>query len=402
MTIRELAKRNIQNKKNRTYAMIALTAVICVVLFLSSFVIFSLKNGIVSLSNRMGADIIIVPEGYDSKIAGAILRGEPNSFFLDASVLERAKKVAGVEHVTPQFFIATLSAGCCSFPIQVIGIDTESDFVVLPWLRTQAKLPIPEGGVIVGHNIVGNYNDEVRFFNRGFRVEGRLAETGMGFDNSVFMSLSDARILAEEFKKLLDYGELDIDHSYSSIMVKVRTGYDTREVRDALEEVFKNQPLDKRVYPLVSKQMMSEVSGNMSGMVFYLYLQMFLIYLLAFGVLMLVYSFSIKERKKEIATLRIMGASKRRIKAILFSEVLMINAIGALIGTAAGFVVSFLFRSAIGISIGLPFLTPHFVVMLFMFLVIFGMGTILGPASSYFSIRKMLRTETQLLLREND
>lgn len=402
MTIRELAKRNIQNKKNRTYAMIALTAVICVVLFLSSFVIFSLKNGIVSLSNRMGADIIIVPEGYDSKIAGAILRGEPNSFFLDASVLERAKKVAGVEHVTPQFFIATLSAGCCSFPIQVIGIDTESDFVVLPWLRTQAKLPIPEGGVIVGHNIVGNYNDEVRFFNRGFRVEGRLAETGMGFDNSVFMSLSDARILAEEFKKLLDYGELDIDHSYSSIMVKVRTGYDTREVRDALEEVFKNQPLDKRVYPLVSKQMMSEVSGNMSGMVFYLYLQMFLIYLLAFGVLMLVYSFSIKERKKEIATLRIMGASKRRIKAILFSEVLMINAIGALIGTAAGFVVSFLFRSAIGISIGLPFLTPHFVVMLFMFLVIFGMGTILGPASSYFSIRKMLRTEAQLLLREND
>lgn len=402
MTIRELAKRNIQNKKNRTYAMIALTAVICVVLFLSSFVIFSLKNGIVSLSNRMGADIIIVPEGYDSKIAGAILRGEPNSFFLDASVLDRAKKVAGVEHVTPQFFIATLSAGCCSFPIQVIGIDTESDFVVLPWLRTQAKLPIPEGGVIVGHNIVGNYNDEVRFFNRGFRVEGRLAETGMGFDNSVFMSLSDARILAEEFKKLLDYGELDIDHSYSSIMVKVRTGYDTREVRDALEEVFKNQPLDKRVYPLVSKQMMSEVSGNMSGMVFYLYLQMFLIYLLAFGVLMLVYSFSIKERKKEIATLRIMGASKRRIKAILFSEVLMINAIGALIGTAAGFVVSFLFRSAIGISIGLPFLTPHFVVMLFMFLVIFGMGTILGPASSYFSIRKMLRTEAQLLLREND
>lgn len=402
MTIRELARRNIQNKKTRAYAMIALTAVICAVLFLSSFVIFSLKNGIVSLSNRMGADIIIVPEGYDSKIAGAILRGEPNSFFLEASVLERAAKVEGVESVTPQFFIATLSAGCCSFPIQVIGIDTESDFVVLPWLRTQARLPIPEGGVIVGHNIVGNYKDEIRFFNRGFRVEGRLAETGMGFDNSVFMSLSDARTLAEEFKKLLNYGDLDLDRSYSSIMVKVKQGYDTRTVRDALGEAFKHQPLDKRVYPLVSKQMMSEVSSNMSGMVFYLYLQMALIYLLAFGVLMLVYSFSIRERKKEIATLRIMGATKVGIKSILFSEVLMINAMGALIGTVTGFVVAFLFRSAIGISIGLPFLAPHFVVMLCMFLVIFGMGTVLGPASAYFAIRTMLRTEAQLLLREND
>lgn len=402
MTVRELAKRNIKNKPHRTYAMAALTAVICTVLFLSSFVILSLKNGVISLSNRMGADIIVVPEGYDSKITGAILRGEPNSFFLDAAVLERVRTVPGVESATPQFFIATLSAGCCSFPIQVIGIDTESDFVVLPWLRTQVSLPIPKSGVIVGHNIVGNYKEEVRFFNRGFGIEGRLAETGMGFDNSVFMSLSDARILAEEFKKLLDYGDLDVDHSYSSIMIKVKPGYDTRAVREAIGEEFKHESAEKRVYALISKQMMTEVSGNMNGMILYLYVQMFLIYLLAFGVLMLVHSFSIKERKKEIATLRIMGASKKKIKSILSAEVLIINSLGASVGTAFGFLLSILFRTAIGISIGLPFLSPHFVVVLSMCLAVFALGTLLGPLSSYLSIRKMLKTEAQLLLREND
>lgn len=402
MTVRDLARRNIKNKPHRTYAMMALTAVICAVLFLSSFVIFSLRNGMVSLSNRMGADMIIVPEGYDSKITGAILRGEPNSFFLDSSVLERVKSIPGVESATPQFFIASLSAGCCSFPIQVIGIDTDSDFVVLPWLKTQVRLPISTGGVIVGHNIVGNYNEEVRFFNRGFRVEGRLAATGMGFDNSVFMSLSDARNLAEEFKKLLDYGDLDVNRSYSSIMVKVGQGYDTRAVRDAIGEEFKGEQSDRRVYALMSKQMMTEVSGNMSGMVFYLHAQMVLIYLLAFGVLLLVYSFSIKERKKEIATLCLMGARKKKIKNILFAEVLIINSYGALIGTVFGFILSILFRTAIGNSIGLPFLSPDFMIMLSIFLIVFALGTLLGPLSSYFAIRKMLETEPQQLLREND
>ncbi|MDO4753746.1 MAG: FtsX-like permease family protein [Bacillota bacterium] len=402
MTVRELAKRNIKNKPHRTYSMMVLTAVICLVLFLSSFVILSLRNGIVSLSNRMGADVIVVPEGYDAKVTGAILRGEPNSFFLDASVLERVRNVEGVDYATPQFFIATLSAGCCSFPIQVIGIDVDSDFVVLPWLKTQVRFPIPKGGVIVGHNIVGNYKEEVRFFNRGFLVEGRLAQTGMGFDNSVFMPLEDARSLAEEFKKLLDYKDLDVRNSYSSVMVKVKPGYDSKAVKEAIGREFENEDAGKRVYALISKQMMSEVSGNMSGMVLYLYGQMILIYLLAFGVLSLVYSFSMKERKKEIATLRVMGASKRQIKTILFTEVLMINALGSLIGCIVGFVAAELFAPAIGISVGLPFLAPNFMVMLFMVFVAFVLGTVLGPLSSYFSIRKMLKTEAQLLLREND
>lgn len=402
MTIRTLALRNIKNKPHRTYAMAALTAVICVVLFLSSFVILSLKNGVSSLSNRMGADMIIVPEGYDTKITSAILRGEPNSFFLNASVLERIRRIPGVEIATPQFFIATLSAGCCSFPIQVIGVDLQTDFVVIPWLKSQVDFPIAKGDVLVGHNIVGNYNEEVKFFGKSFRVAGRLAETGMGFDNSVFMPLEDARNLAGEFKKILNFADLDVASSYSSIMLKVRQGYDVRAVRDSIREEFKDEPRDSRVYALISKQMMTEVSANMNGMIGYLYAQMALVWLMAFGVLTLVYSFSMKERKKEIATLRVIGAQIRSIKTVLFTEVLIINAVGAAVGTVFGLILARLFGTAISISIGLPFLIPNFVVVLIIASITFAMGTILGPLSSYFAIRNMLKTEAQLLLREND
>lgn len=402
MTIGGLANRNIRNKPQRAYGMIALTAMICIVLFISSFIILSLKNGVVSLSNRMGADVIVVPEGYDSKVTGAILRGEPNTFFLHEDVLERVRAVEGVESATPQLFIATLSAGCCSFPIQVIGIDTESDFVVLPWLKAQAQLPLEEDRVIVGHNIVGNYNEEVKFFNRSFAIHGRLAETGMGFDNSVFMSLEGARALAKEFEKLIGIEHVDMDASYSSVMVKIRPGADSRAVRDAIKVEFRNEPAERRVYALASKQMMSDVSSNMNGFLLYLYVQILLIWLLAFTVLTIVYSFSVKERKREIGALRIMGANRRQVRNILLLEALKINGRGAVVGTIFGAAGAFLFSRAIGAWIDMPFLSPGLPVFALLGLGVCLLGALLGPLSAFFSIRKMLRTDTMKLMREND
>lgn len=402
MTVTQLARRNIKNKPQRTYALIALTVIVSIALYLSGFVVLSLKNGVVSLSNRMGADVIVVPEGYDSKITGAILRGEPNSFFLGEDVLPRIRRIGGVEYATPQLYVATLSAGCCSFPIQVIGIDTDSDFVVLPWAKNQVQLPIEKGGVLVGANIVGNVKEEVKFFNRNFRIQGRLGETGMGFDNSVFMPLDAARALAEEFKKLIGIENIDIQRSYSSIMVRVSPGVDPREVRDAIREEFKDEPGDRRVYALVSKQMMSEVASDMNVLLGYLYGQMILIWILTFGVLALVYSFAVKERKKEIATLRIIGATDRKIRTVLFSEAFIINAVGAGVGSFAGFLLSILFSKAISISFSMPFLSPPILFLILWMIAVFFVGALLGPMSAWMAIRKMTNTETQLLMREND
>ena len=176
---REIAKKNIENKPVRNYSLMALTGFLCFVLFLSTFLIYSVKNGLYSLSNRMGADIIVVPEGYDSKISGAILRGEPNSFFFERSIFERLQKIEGIEKATPQQYLATLSAGCCSYPIQVIGFDSDTDFLVKPWLEQQVKLPLKQQEVVVGHDVVGDIHSNVKFFNQEFKIKGRLAKTGM-------------------------------------------------------------------------------------------------------------------------------------------------------------------------------------------------------------------------------
>ena len=104
LTSKKIALLNINNKLGRSASLVILTAVLALVLFLSSFLIFSLKNGMNSLSDRMGADIIVVPEGYDTKVEGAILRGEPNTFFMDKSILKKIEGIDGVEEATPQHF----------------------------------------------------------------------------------------------------------------------------------------------------------------------------------------------------------------------------------------------------------------------------------------------------------
>ena len=395
---KQIAFKNIQNKSVRSASLIILTAILTLVLFLSSFLILSLRNGMNSLANRMGADIIVVPEGYDSKIRGAILRGEPNTFFLDKSVVDKIRKIDGVEIATPQLFIATLSAGCCSFPIQVIGFDSDTDFVVKPWLATQAKLPLEKGEVLVGHNIVGDLHEHVKFFNQEFIIRGRLAKTGMGFDNTVFVNFEEARRLAKEYEKILNLEDKDHENMISCVMIKAYKGVDPAEIQNNIRSEFAGQG----VYPLLSQSMMNEVSTSTQDMIKYVYILIALVWLLVFLVLTLVYSITIKERKREFATLRILGASKKNLRTIILWEIFTINISGAACGSILGLIISILFGTWFSQSFKMPFLAPNVLTLAIIFVAVFAIGTIMGPLSSLFSIKKMNAEELGLLLRQND
>ena len=395
---KEIAFKNIQNKSVRSASLIILTAILTLVLFLSSFLILSLRNGMHSLANRMGADIIVVPEGYDSKIRGAILRGEPNTFFLDKSVVEKIRKIEGVKIATPQLFIATLSAGCCSFPIQVIGFDSDTDFVVKPWLATQARLPLEKGEVLVGHNIVGDMHEHVKFFNQEFIIRGRLAKTGMGFDNTVFVNFEEARRLVKEYEKVLKLEDKDHENMISCVMIKVDNSVDPVEIQNNIRNEFAGQG----VYPLLSQSMMNEVSTSTQDMIKYVYILIALVWLLVFLVLTLVYSITIKERKREFATLRILGASKKHLRRIILSEIFTINISGAACGSVLGLIISILFGTWFSQSFKMPFLAPNVLTLAIIFVAVFAIGTIMGPLSSLISIKKMNAEELGLLLRQND
>ncbi|MFR9279563.1 MAG: ABC transporter permease, partial [Ezakiella coagulans] len=344
----------------------------------------SLKNGMNSLADRMGADISVVPEGYDTKVEGAILRGEPNTFFMDKSIVKKIEGIDGVQEVTPQLFLATLSAGCCSFPIQIIGFDAATDFVVTPWLQEQISLPLENGEVVVGNNVVGDVNSHVKFFDQEFKIKGRLQKTGMGFDNTVFLNFDEARRLAKEYEKILEIEDKYDDNMISSVMLKIKKGVEPTDVQNAI----RRECLNDGVFPLLSKSMMNEVSNSALDMINYVYILIALVWILTFIVLSLVYSITIKERKRELATMRILGATKKILSNIILYEVLIINFIGAISGATLGFVISILFGRWFSQSFKMPFLAPNFVVLAVIFLAVLVIATLMGPISTLSSLKK--------------
>ena len=130
ITTRYIAYSNLKKKKFRTSSLILIIA-------LNSFVILgclifsaSLKSGINGISSRIGSDVMIVPEGYESKMEGILLYGTPEYFYMNHDIEKSVRKVSEVEAASSQVYLTSVSETCCDFPVQIIGFDNESDFII--------------------------------------------------------------------------------------------------------------------------------------------------------------------------------------------------------------------------------------------------------------------------------
>ena len=395
LTVIELAKQNLKRKPFRTVSLIVLTAVLAFSLFAGSFLVKSLNGGMQSLSNRLGADIIVVPQGYDSKIESALLRGEPNSFYFKSEVVDLLKKIEGVDLASPQLFIATLSAGCCSFPLQVIGIDFDSDFNIKPWLERQIQLPLTDNQIVVGSNIVGDTHSEVKFFNQPFVITGRLAKTGMGFDNSVFMTIENAKRLAKEYERIMEHPVAQDEDLISSVMVRIKPNADVKTVAQRILTEFEGE----QIYPLISKRMMTTISASIANLNVYIYVLLALLWLLSFIVLAVSFSSIFHERKEEFGMLRIIGGTKKKLAQLASAEAFIISASGAGIGTVLSCLIVLLFNQAIIAGLKMPFLTPPVLWILLCALLTLSVISVIGPLAALKTIHGFTKQEPALQLQ---
>jgi len=392
LSLFNMAMMNVKRQVKRTTFLSLLMFVLAFVLFSGTFLVKSLKGGLASLSSRLGADIIVVPQGYDGKIEGALLRGEPNTFWFDISAVEKIKSVEGVVKASPQLFIATLSASCCSFPLQIIGIDFDTDFNVLPWLAKEVKLPLQESQIVVGSNIVGNIHGELKFFNQPFIIAGRLNKTGMGFDNSVFMSIENARRLAKEYERIIRHPIAHDESLISSVMVKIAPDAQAKKVAEAIKEKFKGE----QIYPLIAKRMMSNVSSGIENLSTYITFLITALYVLSFAVLMLSFSSIFNERRGEFAMMRVIGARKTVIARLAALETLIISVPGSFFGILISLTSLLLFDNAIATSLRMPYLSPSFLWTFSTALIAFVVISLIAPLSSIRTVFKLTKSEIAL------
>lgn len=352
ITTNLLALTNLRRKPYRTAALVSLLALSGAVLFGSLVLVSSLKGGIHGLQSRIGADLMIVPEGFESKMEGVLLSGEPSYFYLDKEIEEKIRGVEGVGQVTGQFYLTSVSESCCDFPVQIIGFENDTDFILKKWARK--KIPSDSKEVILAGSNISIEKNSVKFFANIHKVSARLAKSGTGMDNVIFADLATLQKIFDDAKKR-GFGFIsdgDTTSKTSVILVKLAPGYRP----DGVALRIKNAVSGIQI--VQSQRFISSLVDNVRSILVFLYAAAFLVILITVIPLSIVFSLSVNERLREFSILRVLGAVPSKLCGIVLKEAAVLGGLGAVSGVIIGALVVLPFNLAISQKLNMPFVLP--------------------------------------------
>jgi putative ABC transport system permease protein len=396
-TLRRLAWNNLARRPYRSASLAGMVALFAFTLFAGTILNENLGRGLNSLAERLGADLLVVPHGYDKEAQAALLRGEPSTFYMKAELLDKVRRLPGVLQASPQFFLASLDAACCSSKVQIIGYDPASDFLVRPWTR-ENRGALKSGQIVVGSRIITEVGGEVTLFGTAFTIAGKMEPTGMGFDTSVFMTLDDVYGLMR--KAGLAEGDPDEANRFiSSIAIKTGPEYSPKDVGN---ELMRRHALDYQLDLVLTKNLVSDIAGRLKSVSSLTWTLAAVFWMLALVVMAIVFSSTLNERKRELSIFRILGASRSWLGRMILFEALFIGIGGALIGILAAALLMFPFSTLIFQAIGLPHLQLSWGMILAYALAVLFLAGAAGPLASIYSALSITRFDIYQTLREGE
>ncbi|GAB6932263.1 ABC transporter permease [Calditerricola satsumensis] len=352
-----LVWRNVRRRASRARLLGSCAALTAGLLFASYFFLHSLTAGASVTAARLGADLLVVPKGLGPLAGDALIAGMPTDSYLPDRVVSRLARLPGVERVAPQLYLKTVSTVCCGtdgdFP--VVAFDPQADFTLKPWMAALRDLGPEE--VVIGakaggdrflyHYDYGTVQERVLLFGRPFVVRNVLYPTGTGTDQTIFMRLDTARRLAAE-------GSSDLRvpaDAVSVVHVQVAPGQ-AEAVKRAIEREVGGVDvvLGAALRETVRAHLVPVKALSFAIIAAALAMSVLLTMVAVSGLL--------SERRKEVAMLRAMGATRGMAIRLFLLETAFVTAVGAAAG--ALFVGSVLYdaRAFLRELFGLPLLVP--------------------------------------------
>ncbi len=365
----------------------------------SSLLIDSLKLGMISTSERLGADMIVVPRNYVSSIQDALFLGKPCTVYFHKSWVDKIKKMEGVKRVSYQMYLATLSESeCCDSAIQMIAYDPATDYIIQPWIKKNAATALKENQIIIGNHLNYNPGDVAKFFGEEFTVAAKMDQTGMGYDNSVFLSYTSALDLAKKpiVKNYFSIG--NNENMISMITIEIEEDYDNKFIRDRIMEKYGDQEI--AIYE--ANSMLNGISKNLKQYTAYSYLLNLLLTISTIISLLCIYNLITNERKREFGILRTIGADRIQVMQIIVGEAVMISMVGCLMGTILSGVLIFTFRNYIAQLMKVPFLLPSWRDILINVGKVMLVSIFSGIFSSLFAAIKINMADIYYLIRSDE
>ncbi len=382
----------------RSFGLSLLIALLASVLLVGGLLSFSLSKGLNRLSSRLGADVIVIPQGSEINDQTVLLQGDSKYAYLPESSLEFIRGLDGVEIVTPQYYLTTLSASCCDQKVSVIGFDPASDFVIQPWIREVLTEKLPKGAIVVGSEIRVEEKGTVKFFGREYPVAATLEPIGNRLDQAVFVDIATLESIREAAQEkgvvFLFRNENPEKLAYSSILIKLAPNADLERLSREIHTRFDGLQVRGR------KDMFSglEKSARTLQIVVWVIVAFFLI--VAVSAIVISFSLSTRERQREYALLRVVGYARNRLRLLVLGESLLVSAVGTYIGLLFASVAFFTFKIWIGEHVGIPFIVPDTFDIVRVYVAIILLLHSVGPVAVYGVANKVSKIDAYAALRE--
>lgn len=347
---------SISKRAFQSFSLLLSVTVSVAVLFTLLAVYQGVSDGLETSGQRLGADMMLVPEDavYLMADTDLLLTGAPAPLYLDQSVVDKAQEIDGVSRVTVQFYGQTLSEPCCSTGTEarLVGFDPESDWIVAPWLGKELKGELAEDQIIIGSGVTGFESGEGRIRGQTFRVAGVLEPSGSGLDYSVLMRIDVLRPLAGSADDFAIYERMygPAESLASAIMIEVEPGRENA-VSSRLQSI-------DGVHVIRTASVLDNAAEQMNAV--------FLVIAGAAALLAAAAVFQIFsrfwtmtwDRRNELGLYRALGASEGDLKTLLLGEAVAFTGGGALLGALAGWGLHKLLLSALLKNSAFPFLPP--------------------------------------------
>ena len=393
----QLAYKNVANRPVRTAALVILLAFLSFTAFAETVVVAALQKGFTSLEDRLGADIMVVPyeAATKSSLESIILQGNTGYFYMNGDVADKIASLDGISRISSQYYLASASSSCCSIPVEIIGFDPETDFVITPWIKKSSGKNLQYLDVVVGNDLNAFVGDTLTFYGTDVHVAAKLDKTGTKYDTAVFTDRETIRALIQSSldKKLNEYGNINAGNVVSCVLVDVADDAD-------LETVLNDINLHVRQVKAVrTGNMIAGVAQSLGGISTIARILSVFIWILTLIILTIAFWMMANERKKEFAVLRVIGASKKDLASIVLMEGGIVSLIGSVIGVIVGALVILPFSGVIEQALSLPFLLPGADR-----LILTAAGAILlsiafGAASSWLAAYRIAGADTGTILR---
>ena len=354
ITLFSLAIKNLTRKPFRTIALITAVTLATGTLFASTIGIKSVMNSLALGVSRLGADIIVVPRGYEDTVRTVIIAGKPALFYMDKTVVDRVRAVEGVSAASPQYFFKSARYPCCDvLDVLLVAFDPATDFTLRPWLEQHSRRPFTADDVLVGMEIPFMVGDTITFFGKPLNVTGTLESTGMDFiDHTVFLSFEAAYDMAR-VSTVKAQERLIIDKNrVSTVLVRVAPNTSSRRAAIFIEYEI----------PGVKAVVADEIIGQVKKQLSLLFKTLLGVSALLWGMTILligiVFSMIVNERQRELGILRALGAKRSALFTTLMTEAFLVSCAGGLTGLAASGLFLYRIKEMVKSSLDLPYLWP--------------------------------------------